>query len=114
MDCCRCGSANACYRALVGVRGEGLLGIFCEPCVQKTIAGLEDSSSGPHEGCSVCGAERAYDLFAVDCLVESGDDVDIEFNYSAGIVHLCLTHIALIAPLDELDTASQSEGAVPS
>jgi hypothetical protein len=103
MDCCRCGTENACYRAVVGVRGEGLLGVFCLSCVQETIAGLDDAFRGPHEGCSICDGERAYDLFAVECIVESNDEVDIEYDYSEGIVHFCHTHIGLLAPLDELD-----------
>jgi hypothetical protein len=104
MDCRRCGTENACYRALVGVRDEGLVGIFCYSCVEETIAGLDGLSQGPHEGCTVCGGERSYDLFAVDCIVDGEDELDIEYDYSAGLVHFCYAHVSLLVPLDELDS----------
>lgn len=109
MDCCRCGTENACYRAAVGVRGEGLVGVFCYSCVEETIAGLDDASCGPHEGCSVCDGEREYDLFAVGCIVERTGETDIEYDYSEGIIHFCHTHISLLAPVDELGPVHPAE-----
>lgn len=111
MDCCRCESENACYRAVVGVSGEGLIGVFCSDCVEDMIGGLDDDTRGPHDGCSVCDGERNYDLFAVGCIVEGSDpdDIEIEYDYSEGIVHFCYTHISLLVPPDELETAVSSE-----
>lgn len=113
MKCGECGGEEPCYTAVIGTNGNGIVDILCEDCTENSIEALLSTDSKPHDGCAICGGKRDYDIFRVTCVVEHDDgEIDVEYDYTAGMTHFCETHINILLPPDIPDKIAAQNAEV--